>query len=78
MKLVRTNAQRMARMASEKRDMSLEHLMNIAIRDGVFPKPGTTDENYSSSWIDGRLRLNDMNVAEKLQEYSIRNYKGEK
>ena len=65
----RTEAQRAARMAAERKDISFERLTNLAISSGVFIKPGT-NENYSLSWIIGRLRLNDMKIAEKLVKHS--------
>ena len=41
----------------------------LAILDGVFIKPGTT-ENYSQSWVESRLRHNDKKVAGKIVRFS--------
>lgn len=65
----RTEAHKQARLAAESIDISLERLIYKAIYAGVFIRPGTKD-NYSLSWVSNRLRQNDINVAEKLENYS--------
>lgn len=65
----RTTAQIKARTAAEQKGIPLEELARLATNSGKFEKHGT-DEDYSFSWIDGRLRLNDDKVAQKLVEYA--------
>jgi len=65
----RTKAQIKARTAAEEKGISLEKLAKLATYSGKFEKYGT-DEDYSFSWIDGRLRLNDDKVAQKLVEHA--------
>ncbi len=68
-KTKRTEAQITARLAAEKKGISLERLTYLAILGEVFVKPGTSD-NYSHSWVDSRLRHNDKKVANKLTTFA--------
>ena len=61
----RTEAHKLARLAAEEADTFLEPLTYDAISSGIFKKPGK-DTDYSFSWIIGRLKDNDMKVAQKL------------
>lgn len=65
----RTKAHRIARLAAEKKDLSLDRLTRNAISCGIFRKPGENG-NYSYSWVMARLKDNDLVVAEKLVKHS--------
>jgi hypothetical protein len=47
---------------------NIDSLTHCAISKGIFPKHGT-NENYSASWVKGRLKLDDIKVTEKLIEF---------
>ena len=65
----RSEAHKLARLAAEKKCISLERLTNMAISRGIFIKPGSS-EKYSLSWVNNRLRQNDIKVAKKLIDYA--------
>lgn len=65
----RTEAHKEARLAAEKKCISLERLTFKALSSGIFIKPGT-EENYSMSWIKNRLKLDDRKVSKKLIEFA--------
>lgn len=64
----RTEAHKSARLAAENKDISLERLTNNAISSGIFAKGD--GENFSLSWVNARLRSNDLKVAKKLIEFA--------
>ncbi len=67
----RTNAQRTAILAATNKDTTVDCLTNEARSSGIFIKPGTeSKENYSQSWVLGRLRQNDDKVAKKLVKFA--------
>ena len=67
----RTNAQRTVITAANGKDTTVDSLTSEARSSGIFIKPGTeSKENYSQSWVLGRLRHNDMKVAQKLTDFA--------
>lgn len=65
----RTGEQTRAFTAAAAKGRSLEKLISQALSDGVLNKPGTKEE-YSLSWVIGRLRKDDSKIADKLVEYA--------
>ncbi len=65
----RTEAHKTARIAAELVGMSLDRLTNKALLGELFINP-STKESYSVSWVNSRLKENDMRVAEKLSSYA--------
>ena len=66
-----TPAQIQVRSAADSKLTTTDSLTTEAISSGIFIKPGTeSKENYSQSWVLGRLRHNDMKVAQKLTDYA--------
>ena len=67
----RTKAQRTVITAADNIDTSVDCLTSEARASGIFIKPGTeSKENYSQTWVLGRLRHNDMKVAQKLTDFA--------
>lgn len=65
----RTEAHKTARIAAELVGMSLDRLTNKALLGELFINP-STKESYSVSWVNSRLKENDMRIAEKLSSYA--------
>ena len=66
----RTESQRAAFTAAAEKNLSLERLTNKSISRGIFIKPGSDNEYYSTAWVLNRLRHNDDRVAKKLVKYA--------
>lgn len=66
----RTKAHIEARLIAEKKGEVPETFFRKAIEDGVFINHGTKSP-YSYSWVYDQLQKNNMDVVEKLKEYSV-------
>ena len=66
----RTEAHIEARLIAERKGEVPETYLRKAIKNGIFINHGTK-KPYSYSWVYDQLKKNNMNIVDKLREYSV-------